>query len=111
MTTKTAYKGCQKDSGKHIEDGFSTSSNVGLAGTALARKPNHTRPVNLHLLFSSKLFVSSAITMTWRFHLCLQKKEKEKKLIQRENSTEMIFISLLTAVMIQKGKLLPVFGL
>lgn len=71
--TETSYKEFIKDSGKDIEGGFAASSSVGLAGTVLARKSNHTRSVNLHLLFSRKLFVSLAITMTWRFHSRLQK--------------------------------------
>lgn len=40
----------------------------------------------------------------------LAKKEKEKKLIQREKFTK-VYISLLTAVITQKGKLFPVYFL
>lgn len=40
-----------------------------------------------------------------------KKRKKEKKVIQREKFTKLVFISLLTAVIIQKGKLLPAYVL
>lgn len=40
-----------------------------------------------------------------------KKRKKKKKLIQREKFTKVVFISLLTAVIIQKGKLLPAYFL
>lgn len=80
IAATAVYKDCLRDSGKHIEGRFATSSDGGLAGTMLCHKPNHVCYANLHLLFSRRLFVSSVITRTWRVHLCLQKEGKIKEL-------------------------------